>query len=265
MNAATFGIMASCLYLMSATFQWRDLVGKKTINRSSIILLGIIAIIAHSASALSMVAAENGYQFSLFRAGSLISLVVTLIVVLSSLKKPIENLFIGLFPLAACAIMASLFINGDSEGIVVNDKALLAHILLSVAAYSVILIAVCQALLLYLQNYQLKHKHTVGIIKALPPLQTMESLLFEMILAGMILLSAAIISGFIFLEDIFAQHLVHKTFFSIISWIIFGVLLVGRHTLGWRGATAIKWTLSGGILLMLAYFGSKFVLEFIVN
>jgi len=92
----------------------------------------------------------------------------------------------------------------------------------------------------------------------------MEKLLFDFILAGFIGLTLALLSGFIFLEDLFSQHLVHKTALSIIAWLVFATLLIGRFTIGWRGRTAIRWTLSGFISLMLAYFGSKFVLEFIV-
>ena len=75
---------------------------------------------------------------------------------------------------------------------------------------------------------------------------------------------AVILTGFIYLEDIFAQHLVHKTALSIIGWLILGILLFGRFRFGWRGKTAIRWTLSAFAFLMLAFFGSKLVLEFIL-
>ena len=80
-----------------------------------------------------------------------------------------------------------------------------------------------------------------------------------------ILLTAALISGFMFLEDMFAQRLVHKTFLSITAWAVFGILLWGRFKWGWRGQKALIWTLVGFVVLMLAYFGSKFVLELILQ
>lgn len=104
-----------------------------------------------------------------------------------------------------------------------------------------------------------------GFIQLLPPLQTMETLLFEMIWAGLILLSISIVSGLIFLDNIFAQHLVHKSVLSISAWLTFAVLLWGRHQSGWRGITAIRGTLIGFALLLLAYFGSKLVLEIILQ
>ena len=96
-------------------------------------------------------------------------------------------------------------------------------------------------------------------------LQTMESLMFQMLAIGFTLLTLALVTGILFLEDIFAQHLVYKTFLSIAAWGIFSILLWGRWTFGWRGRKAIRWTLSGFGLLILAYFGSKLVLEIILD
>jgi ABC-type uncharacterized transport system permease subunit len=93
----------------------------------------------------------------------------------------------------------------------------------------------------------------------------MESLLFEMIALGFALLTLALGTGFMFLEDMFAQHLAHKTLLSVLAWSVFGVLLWGRFRFGWRGRTALRWTLVGFVVLMLAYFGSKFVLELILH
>lgn len=86
-----------------------------------------------------------------------------------------------------------------------------------------------------------------------------------MIGGGFALLSLALVSGFVFLDNIFAQQMVHKTVLSIAAWAVFGILLWGRWRYGWRGRTAIRWTLSGFTALVLAYFGSKVVLELILN
>ena len=93
----------------------------------------------------------------------------------------------------------------------------------------------------------------------------MEQLLFQLIGTGFVLLSAGLLTGIVFLEDVFAQHLVHKTVLSIAAWSIFGILLWGRWRFGWRGRKAIRWTLSGFGVLILAYFGSKLVLELILD
>jgi ABC-type uncharacterized transport system permease subunit len=93
----------------------------------------------------------------------------------------------------------------------------------------------------------------------------MEDLMFEMIGIGFILLTLALLSGFAFLDDMFAQHLVHKTVLSVVAWLVFGGLLLGRRLWGWRGRKAISWTLTGFGILILAYFGSKLVLELILH
>jgi ABC-type uncharacterized transport system permease subunit len=93
----------------------------------------------------------------------------------------------------------------------------------------------------------------------------METMLFELLWAGVILLTVAIASGFLFLEDIFAQHLVHKTVLTLVAWVIYSTLLWGRYQLGWRSQTAVRFTLGGFALLMLAFFGSKLVLELILQ
>ena len=93
----------------------------------------------------------------------------------------------------------------------------------------------------------------------------MEDLLFKLIPAGFALLTVSLLSGIVFIDDIFAQHLVHKTILSILAWLIFGVLLWGRWRYGWRGSLAVRLTLVGIVLLMLSYFGSKLVLEVILG
>ena len=122
-----------------------------------------------------------------------------------------------------------------------------------------------QALALQQMERGLKNHSDNRWLNQLPPLQTMESLLLQLITLGWLALTVAIASGSIYIDDLFAQHLAHKTLFAVISWLLFGLLLIGRQKYGWRGATAVKWTLSAFIALALAYFGSKFVLEVLLN
>lgn len=146
-----------------------------------------------------------------------------------------------------------------------DHYGMLSHIALSVTAYSLFTLAAIQAVLLYLQNRQLKQNYNSVLIRNLPPLQTMESLLFELVWAGVVMLILAIVTGALFIDDLFAQDLAHKTLFSLLSLIVFIALLIGRYTKGWRGITASRWTLAGCALLMLAFYGSKFVLELIFH
>ena len=126
-------------------------------------------------------------------------------------------------------------------------------------------LALSQAILLWIQNYQLKHRHLHDVINLLPPIQTMESTLFDLISISMVLLTLAIGTGFIFVDDFFAQHLLHKTVFALGAWAVLWLLLFGRNLWGWRGMVAVKWTMTGFVLLTLGYFGSKVMLEVILN
>jgi ABC-type uncharacterized transport system permease subunit len=92
-----------------------------------------------------------------------------------------------------------------------------------------------------------------------------EKVMFRLIGGGFVLLTLALLTGFIFVTNLFTQHLVHKTVLSLIAWVIFGVLLIGRTRYGWRGRPAVRWTLWGFGFLLLAYFGSKFVLEYLLG
>ncbi|WP_075185613.1 cytochrome C assembly family protein [Teredinibacter haidensis] len=251
--------LAAWAFLLHSTLRREDLKEKR--------LLAFIALgtLAHFLAAFVSIRTETAYQFGFFKVPSLFFAVINLVVLISSIRKPLHNLFLFLLPLSVAAILVS----GLEQSVMKTSSQLslkaISHILLSILAYSLLTIASLQALLLSYQNYQLKHKHLRGVMGLLPPLQTMETLLFELVWAGEILLTLSIITGFLFTESFAEQHLSHKAVFSMISWLIYALLLWGRHTLGWRGAAAIRWTLGGFAALMLAYFGSKLVLEIILG
>lgn len=208
---------------------------------------------------------NNSFDFSFISASSLISLIVALLLLIAALNKPVEKLGIIIFPIAAIMLALELNLPENPHLLHTHNWQMSAHILTSIIAFSLLNIAALQAVLLAIQDQQLKSHPPKNFIQSLPPLQTMEALLFQMLGTGLFFLTISLVSGFIFIEDLFAQHLVHKTVLSIIAWIIFSCLLLGRMRYGWRGQTAIRWTLTGFILLLLAYFGSKLVLEIILR
>jgi len=230
-----------------------------------LLAFGTLALVFHGFSAAHMLLSPGGVNLSLWPMSSAILFTVNLIVLTSSLKKPLHNLFILLFPASVAVLLCGLVF-----GYTLRNKAHLSleigvHVALSIVAYSLLTIAAGQALLLAYQNKRLRDHHPGGFLHRLPPLQTMETLLFEMIWAGFILLTLSIVTGFLFVDDIWAQHLAHKTFFSLIGWLVFAILLWGRVRLGWRGTSAIRWTVAGFVLLALAYWGSKFVIEVVLH
>jgi ABC-type uncharacterized transport system permease subunit len=141
------------------------------------------------------------------------------------------------------------------------------HLLIAMLAYSLFTIASLQAALMALLERRLHAGALPPALRGLPPLLTMENLLFRIIWAGFILLTLTLASGVVYSEELFgrAAKLNHKSVFGAISWIIFAALLCGRYVYGWRGRVAVRWTLAGFLMLVLAYLGSKFVLEVILG
>jgi ABC-type uncharacterized transport system permease subunit len=227
--------------------------------------LGMLGLLLHTWLLYDSIYSRPGLNLAFFNSLALTSWTVVVLLLVSSLTKPVENLGIILLPLAGVTLLLEASFPAVDFMRRATGWDIKLHVLLSMLAYSLLTLASVQAILLAIQDHHLRRRQLAGFIRALPPLQTMESLLFEMIGAGFVLLTLALISGFAFLDDMFAQHLVHKTVLSTLAWLIFGGLLIGRFRYGWRGRTAITWTLSGFGVLILAYFGSKAVLELILQ
>lgn len=265
MNMITdlFEGLASCLYFASSLTLIKDI--KENRYKTGALTLAWMAALTHL-FAMSLIIWENeGVDFSFFHTASLISFIIVFLLLLASISKPVEKLGIALFPLAGIMIVLDLSYPSHKNLLKDYSLAMNGHILSSVIAFSLLTIAAFQALLLSIQNTQLKGHNPGRLMLAFPPLQAMESLLFQMISTGLLFLTFSLLSGFFFIEDLFAQHLVHKTLLSMVAWVIFSSLLIGRQRYGWRGKIAIRWTLYGFFSLLLAYFGSRVVLELILN
>jgi len=230
-----------------------------------LISLGLGAVILHIGVVYHSVFTAVGINLGFYSAASLVMALVSLLMLLAAIKQPIENLGVLILPIAAIALLLDNLFSTQHTLSNHYSGQIELHIILSLFAYSLLTIAALQSVLLAIQDHQLRHKHPGGFMRVLPPMQVMESLLFQLITLGFILLTTALLTGFIFLQDIFAQHLVHKSVLSIIAWFVFAILLFGRWQAGWRGRTAIRWTLAGFVTLLLAYFGSKLVLEIILT
>lgn len=225
-----------------------------------------VALIAHGFGIHDQIVMPEGYQFSFFKVSSVFFWMANFLILVSSLRKPLHNLFLITLPISVIALLSSLYTT--STTITATTQLTLGvatHIFLSIMAYSTMIVATVQALALAYQNARIRAKHPTGLVRILPPLETMEKLLFELLWAGQILLTLVIITGFFHIQNLATQHLHHKIVFTVISWLIYAVLLWGRHFLGWRGNAAIRWTLSGFAFLLLAYLGTKLVLEMILG
>jgi ABC-type uncharacterized transport system permease subunit len=254
---------AIAVYLLAFGYQISQLRTHPKAPTAAFQLAAALAITLHGAATFGFLYNTAGLDLSLLKICALISLTINVILFFSGLKKPIHSLFLLLFPLSALSLFAAITTPSTKAAVVISPASE-AHILISILAYSTLAIAALQALVIGYQNWQLKHKHQNLLMRTFPPLQSMETLLFELVWAGEILLTLSLISGFLFYEDFLTQKLLHKVIFSMVSWVFYGCLLWGRHYKGWRGNTAIRWTWAGFIAILLGYIGSKVAIEFLL-
>ena len=258
-------LLASLVYILVSIHIGWSLIQDKPINKNISLGSLVVGMLAHATLLYPYVVTLYGLNFNLFNVLSLISLFFLLFYVLFSLYRPIISLGILAAPTALVGLTIGYVGRAPYQPLTDIGIGLETHILLSFAAYCVLLMAAVQALFLRLQIRELKHQtiHRFWVNK-LPSLQSMESLLFDMLLVGFVLLSIALGIGFVYVKDLMAQHIAHKTVFSVLSWLLFGALLIGNWRAGWRGKRAADITIYAFILLAIGFVGSKFVLEMLL-
>ncbi len=264
MSATVAGLMAALLYLLACGVLIRDLKRRSPLQSRVVIALGGMALPLHLVCVHQLIYQPAGLDLGLFNIISLVGWLIATLSILVNLYRPVLGIALVAFPLAVLGLLLSIFLKAPYTPLAELPRGVESHILLSILAYAVLTIAALQAGLLAVQDHQLRHRKR-NLLPALPPLQTMESMLFEMIAVGFVLLSLAIVTGFISLHDLFAQHVAHKTVLTLLAWLVFATLLTGRHFLGWRGRTAIRFTLAGFVFLLLGVYGSKVALELILH
>jgi ABC-type uncharacterized transport system permease subunit len=223
----------------------------------------IAAVAAHGGYHLLAWRAAGGADMHFFAALSLVGLGMATLTALFGAAGRMRALGVVVFPLAALMLTGYAVVGHKPPE--PHDWRLQLHAWCALLAYSTLAIAALLALMLWLQERALRRREFHGWLRALPPLTELESLLFRSITVGFVLLSATLLTGVLFVEDLFAQHLVHKTVLSVLSWLAFGALLIGRRRYGWRGTIAVRWTLVAMVLLGLAFFGSQFALELVLQ
>jgi ABC-type uncharacterized transport system permease subunit len=186
---------------------------------------------------------------------------------------PMRGLHPLVLPAAGISALLPVVFHGGVLALGHNGVALRVHLLVAILAYSLLTIAALHALLMAALDRQLhaatpdQDRPSQRLFRHAPPLLAMETQLFRLITIGFVLLTATVVSGVFFSEAVYGKPLrfEHKTVFAITSWVVFGALVVGRSVFGWRGRIALRWTLAGFALLLLAYVGARFVLEVILH
>ena len=228
------------------------------------ITIGFIAAAAHAFYA-SQVSIINGeLNLGVGSVLTLISCILVSLYILGSLLMHIKRLGILVFPITLiCLLSASLWLNEISDNINQQNQSFNGHILISILAFAVLGIAAIQAILYAYQEKQIKLRTNPALLMALPPLQTMEQLLFRLVGVGFVLLTLTLVSGALFSQEIFGQAFAfkHHTILASMGWIVFAILLFKRMTSGIRGSQAVIWTIGGFVLIKLGYFGTKIISE----
>lgn len=268
MNALILTLTIFALALYAGVF-WHlcsQLLHKQPPRRLASLNLLWAGLILHGAVLLPRLISPFGLDLNVFNILSLTGWLMLSFSVIFSTYRPVLGLNLLGIPVAALGLLASQLWQAPYFPLAHSSTALQAHILLSLGAYCLLLMAAIQAILLLFQNRELKHRSERRIwVTLLPSLQSMEELLFDMLLIGFALLTAALLLGGFAVDNLLAQHLLHKTFFSVLSWLVFAVLLLGHWRLGWRGQRAVRFTLTGFGLLAVGFVGSKLVLELLLN
>lgn len=232
----------------------------------------LVPLVMHALLLQQSLFGDGGLNLGVGNALSAIIWLAILIYWLANFRYPLEGLQTPVLAIATPIVMLPLLMPEIHHLPNTESPALLAHVLVAILAYSLFTIAALHAALMAVFERRLHGGGlSTGGLAQFPPLLTMEKLLFNILGAGFVLLTLALGSGILFSEELFGQPLKfsyftsHKTVFAILSWLIYGTLLGGRIIHGWRGRTAIRWTIAGFAMLFLAYIGSKFVLEILLH
>lgn len=269
MSNTSLSLLAFTLYAVLALLFWRaQQQGQaEAQNRGGLGWAVMAPLAMHGWLLYETLFIWGALNLGLVYALSLILWLTVLVYWLARFWYPLASLQTLVLPLAAVSVvLPGLF--PDARILAQAPSALFdTHVLMAMLAYSLFTIAALHAALMAFVEKRLHHARLPAVLRNLPPLLTMETLLFRVIAGGFALLTTTLLSGLMFSEQIFGHpwQFNHKTLFGVISWLVFAVLLWGHHARGWRGMTAVRWTLSGFGLLVLAYLGSRFVLEVLLH
>ena len=269
-----FYLITSLMYAALAVYFWRTrwavaahAPAARAESHTLEHLAVLVPLLLHAMLLYDSLFAADGMHLGVGNAISLIVWLTVAIYWLGNLFYNVEALQAMVLPVAAvCALLPVLL---PATRALPNTElaAFKMHLLISMLAYSLFTIASLHVLLMALLERRLHDGALPVALQKLPPLLTMETLLFRIITAGFVLLTLTLATGILFSEELLgkAMRFNHKTVFGILSWLIFAALLGGRRLYGWRGRVAVRWTLTGFLMLVLAYVGSKFVLEVILG
>ena len=228
-------------------------------SRLAAAAITVVGLVFHAASLITAQHASPGVALSLGDTASIVGLVIAAVGAMMLRTRPAGAVALLL---VIAAVLEAGFSAGERHFSIARPGwELTFHVAVATTAFAMLTIGAALAAAQVVVDRRLRSRKPLGVFRIFSPLESLESGCFQAILAGFLLLTLALVSGAFFIEDLFAQHLVHKVVLAMIAWALFGTLLFGRLRFGWRGRRAMHWAVSGYALLALAYFGSKLVLE----
>jgi ABC-type uncharacterized transport system permease subunit len=270
MSINILALIVAVMYFLTSMLAFRCLncrASRITEPQNRVFFLGLIATLLFHAILLKLqIVSPEGFKLSFGHTVSLVMWMMVFLYMLAAVIRPVTSLGVIMLPLAILSLLVGALLPGNY--ILARGMPLMnLHITVAVLAYSLLALSGIQALIINSQEKALRNHQASYLNKQLPPLETMEGLLFSMIGLGFGLLTLTILSALLFFEPIFGRPftLTHHIIFSAGAWLVFGIFLFGHWRWGWRGRNAVHWTIGGVSLLLLGYFGTKFVLEFLIR
>ncbi|NOR20849.1 MAG: hypothetical protein GQ538_12265 [Xanthomonadales bacterium] len=255
-------LITAAFYLAAVIFLYLAVAENSSGKRTLAAVITLLGVFLHSWAETQHWIIPATPQISVLNVLSLCALVIVAIPLGTfPLRNNLFDASLIALPLSVLVLVAEGTIAAPVLEISRGPMGITVHIITSILAFGVLSIAGVYATFVYLIDYLLRHHRLNKLVQTLPALDTLEELLFHLIKAGFAVLTVSLLTGLIFVNDLFGQHLAHKTLLSIFAWLVFAVLLWGRWKKGWRGRVAVRMTLAGIVLLLLSYFGSKLILE----
>jgi len=231
----------------------------------TVLALGCMAIIVHTLNTGHYLFNQESINFSLPNVISLVSLVITLTVTAIALRFKVNLLIPVTYGFAGIWQLIMVFVpQGHNTPFIVEKLAVFSHITLALVAYCVLIIATLYAFQVAYINMKLKSKNLIAV-SHLPPLMQVENQLFTILFIGTVCLFMSEATGFIFLDNFISKENAHKTVLSLLALLLYITILWGHYRKGWRGYRVLTMTIAASALLTLAYFGSRFVKEFLLS
>lgn len=225
-----------------------------------------VAVLGHLFVVARLVFQDEGVNLSFAVSLSLIGLLLAMWLWLSGLLMPVPGMALRTLPIVAVAALLPVLLPAPHWLPYSTDVVAAAHLVVALLAFALFVIAAVQAAAMLALQQDLR-RGMAAAAGPMPPVLTLERWLFGLIAVGFTLLTATLASGIIFSEALFGKAIQfsHKTLFSVLAWLLFGVLLAGRWRWGWRGRKALRWVVIGSLMLLIGYAGSKFVLEVLLG